>query len=338
MKICTSLLKLFLTVIFSLGSIFSPWKIYAFSTSERVYFQTPFTIDDSVVSLVRGDRSDSPSISTTIDVRAAISGIGERRGLAPCYWGLYLIAETDTLTVTLRHGNSDFGDILDRRQSFISFYKGNVELKRLEVEGFETSSDTYNTLRLNVDSQTRLLSVSGGGRRITDISDVELPFIPAEIKLWSKGELTVSSLALERRVSPQSSLATDWTVDALKEYFAASTDSTEGFWQYLDGENDPQYARLGGRYRLAIVKGGDGYDIIYIDGAETLASQWKPMMLKGGLKTTIFENHYDLEWIDSTFESIRRDIHASVSDGAILTLSFPLLKTTLRFSKMPVNK
>ncbi len=61
------------------------------------------------------------------------------------------------------------------------------------------------------------------------------------------------------------------------------------------------------------------------------------MMLKGRLKPTIFVGHYDLEWIDSTFAPIDRDIHATITDGAILTLSFPLLKTTLRFSRMPLK-
>ena len=59
------------------------------------------------------------------------------------------------------------------------------------------------------------------------------------------------------------------------------------------------------------------------------------MMVKGRLKPTVFIDHYDLEWTDATFETIDRDIHASVTDNAILTLSFPLLNTTFRFSKMP---
>ena len=61
------------------------------------------------------------------------------------------------------------------------------------------------------------------------------------------------------------------------------------------------------------------------------------MMLKGRLKPTIFLDHYDLEWVDSTFERMNRDIHAQLTDGAILSLSFPLLKTTVRFSKMPLK-
>ena len=60
-------------------------------------------------------------------------------------------------------------------------------------------------------------------------------------------------------------------------------------------------------------------------------------MLKGRLRPGIFENHYSLEWIDAEFEPVTEDIHADISQGAILTLSFPLLKTTLRFSKMPVR-
>lgn len=62
------------------------------------------------------------------------------------------------------------------------------------------------------------------------------------------------------------------------------------------------------------------------------------MMLKGRLRPTIFENHYTLEWIDSEFRTMTEDMHADIEQGAILTLSFPLLKTTLRFSKVPVSR
>lgn len=47
-----------------------------------------------------------------------------------------------------------------------------------------------------------------------------------------------------------------------------------------------------------------------------------------------FAGHYDLEWIDSEFRPISRDIHATVdASGALLTLSFPSLHTVMRFAK-----
>lgn len=302
--------------------------------TDRIYYPSPFVISDSVFEMTACGVGGVGE--TVIEVRAAIDGIGERRGLAPCYWGVRFISGCDTLSLSLRHGNSDFGDIFDRRQSILTLSRGDDVMERMDVDGFDTSSGTYNTLQVRLDPEEHRLSVSGGGRGVKSIFESEMPFSPKKIELWSRGELTVSSLVMERARQPQSVLATIWTAESLNARFRESSDPNEGFWRYLDRENDPQYARPGGRYLLAVVKNdnGEDYDIIYVDGAETFSSRWKTMMLKGRLRSTIFENHFDLEWIDATFEPIRRDIHASITGGSILTLSFPLLKTTLRFSKV----
>lgn len=107
-----------------------------------------------------------------------------------------------------------------------------------------------------------------------------------------------------------------------------------GIWTALDRDTDSRRALAGGRYKLAVVPRNDeGYDIIYLGGAEVNSSAWKPGMRKGILKPTIFKDHYDLIWYDSKMMPIEFDASASVEQGAILTLSFPLLKSTLRFSR-----
>lgn len=286
-----------------------------------------------------------------IDVRGAMDGIGERPGFATAYWGIDLIGGSDTLRLMLRHGNSAFGDLLDKRVNMLTASIGNRVEEERDVAQFESSSGVYNTLRLTVDRDSRELSVAGGGRSVAEIFTV--PFrtmeLPVEMRVWSRGSLTLSSVSIETVLSPQKTLATAWTPDSLTAYLKTSEDPLEGYWQYLDRENDPQYARPGGRYLLAVVRsdaGFDGsneleedtgYDIIYVSGAETYRDRWLPMMLKGRLRPTIFQDHYDLHWIDSSFEPIERDIHANVTDASILSLSFPLLKTTLRFSKMPLK-
>ncbi len=150
----------------------------------------------------------------------------------------------------------------------------------------------------------------------------------------------------EVRSHPSFSLSTEYTHERLAERFKSSRDPVEGYWTYFDRVNDPVYARPGGQYTLAIVRSdtnaddtGATYDIIYISGAVTLGDSWHPMMLKGSLRPTIFQGHYDMEWIDSTFSRINSDIHALLdSNNALLTLSFPLLKTTLRFSRIPLRE
>lgn len=140
-------------------------------------------------------------------------------------------------------------------------------------------------------------------------------------------------------------LVTDCLTDDLPEWYKtiidderieASLGSSEatpvGVWEYLDRDTDSRRAMSGGRYRLAIIPSGDAFDIVYLSGAEVQGDSWKRGMLKGRLVPTRFVGHYDLEWVDSSHKLIDRDIHATIEQDAILTLSFPLYKSVIRFS------
>ena len=147
-----------------------------------------------------------------------------------------------------------------------------------------------------------------------------------------------SRVAIERAVltidnDNQVATSTLWTVDALEEYLANSSDPIEGYWKYLDRDMEEKWLKLGGRYTLAVVRADDGYDILYIDGAQVKKSQWQPCMLKGHIVKTIFSGNYDLYWIDATMEPISEDAYATIENGVILTLNFPIYKSQVRFAK-----
>jgi hypothetical protein len=122
------------------------------------------------------------------------------------------------------------------------------------------------------------------------------------------------------------------TLKILKEKFHSNQQIHEGFWSYLDRNNDAKYAIVGGRYRIALVKDNDDYLLIYLSGAQTNQINWAEGMIKGRLRPTIFHNHYDLIWYDSMFDIIDTDAYATIVDS-ILTLEFPLYKTQIRFYK-----
>ncbi|MGM9861365.1 MAG: hypothetical protein ACI30W_02095 [Muribaculaceae bacterium] len=116
------------------------------------------------------------------------------------------------------------------------------------------------------------------------------------------------------------------------------TDRHQGYWTYFDRDTDPALASLGGSYELATVPRDDaepGYFIIYLGGARP-GSQWRPGEVKGILTPTIFSHHYDLLWLDAQGRSMTREQSATFdASGALLTLSFPLYKATVRFSRRP---
>ena len=129
-------------------------------------------------------------------------------------------------------------------------------------------------------------------------------------------------------------ILTTWTREALDQHLAMSSDPIEGYWQYQDRDMEDKWLRLGGRYTVAVVAASGGYDIIYLSGAQVNATQWQPGMLKGHISKTIFDGHYDLEWIDATFLPITLDAYAAFSDGVLMTLNFPVYNSQMRLSKV----
>lgn len=127
---------------------------------------------------------------------------------------------------------------------------------------------------------------------------------------------------------------TSWTRETLDEYFASSIDPIEGYWSYLDRDMEEEWLRMGGRYTIAVVRADDGYDLIYIDGAQVKKSQWQPGMKKGHISRTQFTGNYDLTWIDATMEPIGGDSYATVENGVIMTLNFPEYKSQVRLAKV----
>ncbi len=118
---------------------------------------------------------------------------------------------------------------------------------------------------------------------------------------------------------------------------SASTDPVEGIWSLLDWSIDEQACRLGGEYRVAIAALPDAvsYDIIYISGAVTNASQWAPGMIKGRLTPAAAGSDlYQLEWIDAGGVGISHRMRAQFDHSQrTLTLFLPYADTTLRFQK-----
>lgn len=322
--------------------------------SKRVYHDTPVTLKNDKLTFLLPSPENVSDISHSlnkyinknaissfyVEGRAAVKGSGKQMGLNRSYWGVTIKEGSDSIKVTLRHVVDDYGDFFDKRFTrVITERNGNILCAKDFVDEFSTESGRYNTLGVSYNINTSTLTIDGGARTLESLLEIELPEVSIshpQLNVWSVGEINLSSLSVETSFDPSISLSTGWSSERLNEYFSSSNDPIEGYWEYLDRKNDPKYARLGGRYTLAVVKdlnNTDYYHILYIDGAETLSSLWNPFMIKGALKGTAFQHHYDLTWFDSTFQLIDKDIHASITDNAILTLNFPLLKTELRFSK-----
>lgn len=257
-------------------------------------------------------------------------------------WGLLFNRndQGDYCAVVLSCDNSaPFDDITDQRSMNIAIIQreGGItnELAQTTLTKGVSLEDEMNTLCVDVDE--RSVKVSIGRNEMQQIleADVKRPVGPVQVGyLVGAGarvaiERAVLTIDNEQQVAP----TTSWTREALDEYFATSDDPNEGYWKYLDRDMQDDWLRLGGRYTIALVKVGDGYDIIYVDGAQVKKSLWQTGMKKGHITKTVFSGNYDLVWIDATMEPIDRDAYATIENGVILCLNFPVFKSQMRLAK-----
>ena len=270
---------------------------------------------------------------------------GGKTTLTSIEWGL--VFNYDDLgnycAVVLNCDNSTpFDDISSQRM---------IQVKLIQRQGLETHElahatltkgvsleDGMNTLCVDVDERTVRVSIGKDElQQILEANATRPEGAVAVGYLVGPGsrvaiERAVLTIENEKQVAPTSM----WTREALDEYFSATSDPIEGYWKYLDRDMSDEWLRLGGRYTIAVVRADDGYDLIYISGAQVKKSLWHEGMLKGHMTKTIFSGNYDATWIDATMEPIDNDVQATVENGVILTVNFPVYKSQVRFAKVMV--
>lgn len=294
------------------------------SIASTVYVDSVRSIRDS--SVVVGHTATSSDV--TVEVRAAASGKKAR-------WGI----RVGQLCISLASGRSARGNFEERPVLRMMIERdGTVLRDTMLTDGFATESGEENSLAVTVSDRGDLV-VEGGMRRLMPLAVIPDCGVSGEapVSLFATGQLDIAMIAVETVVDPLTSTVSGWSVDALDDYLAVRRPLPEGSWTYLDAVTDEVRARRGGRYSLAIVasESGDGWDIIYLGGAAVNSDKWKPGMLKGHMRRTIFKDHYDVEWIDATFRPMTFDVSAQIEQGAILQFNFPRYKSTLRFSLSP---
>lgn len=268
---------------------------------------------------------------------------GSKTTLSSIEWGLVFNYDDsgDYNAVVLSCDNSTpFDDITDQRRMQVKLIhrhgQSTTELAQITLQKGLSLEDGMNTVCVDVDDCD--VRVSIGKNELQQVLEahvarprgaVAVGYLvgPASRVAIERAVLTIEN---EKQVAPRPM----WTLEALDDYFETSSDPLEGYWKYLDRDMNDEWLRLGGRYTLAVVRADRGYDLIYITGAQVKKTMWQAGMPKGHITPTIFSGNYDLSWIDATMEPIDQDAYATVENGVILTLNFPVYKSQVRFAKV----
>jgi hypothetical protein len=301
------------------------------SGETRKYYSGEMLADSGVFVV------DATALRLVVEARAAMIDNKERAGRSENYWGVAwncnAAGDYDYCRVACR--NLDYYQLTDKRVLDVEVGRmrnGTAEtIRTFQVDKGVNLYSGFNTLTL--EWSRGKLNIFVGTRMIELVGSVECNLPDTEVcRLISKGEMEVASLVVETEENRRAKLLTDYTEESVCSLMRRSIGHpTVGEWHYLDRETDDNRARLGGKYILYVVPSAGRYLILYGGGAVVNAEAWEPMMIKGELKPTRFESHYDLVWYDSMMEPMDDECYATVDDEGVLTLQFPLSRSRMRF-------
>lgn len=312
------------------------------TTPERIYHDSCCNLPDTMVMI---PLAESPCLSKSLEIRGTCAPEGRKNADMKSAYG---IAWNLTGDPSVPYYRAMLSPVADTGRDAVSEQRG-VELviQRVSPAANATStisrhvlSDDIETLRcdnslaVEIDCRSGEATMLAGDKDLKTISSVPSS-ASGSFAVISRGRASVDLIVTETVADYSALLATPWTADSLLETLSEpDRNAPQGIWTYLDRDNDQRYCRLGGEYNIAIVDDNNGgFDIIYLDGATTGASQWNTGMRKGHLRPTMFRNHYDLVWYDATMNVIQSEASATMEQDAILRLDFPLLKSSMRFSR-----
>lgn len=276
-----------------------------------------------------------------VEVRASVRGNGDRFGASHQRWGLkWGDKEGRIYRVAVSWGNTNFGDFTDRRYLRTDLIENDSVVDSHYYYKDVDLYDGVNTLALEFESGR--LNVSVGARRLAEAFSSPMSLtIPDSMEVWTDAPLAINVIDVRSWPDYAVLYPPVWAYDELYEHIAASTDTMEAFWSYFDRITDGPGTQLGGRYLLATVRNDDGgYDIVMVDGWRVNPGIWQCGTLKGRLIPSIFIDTYTLSWRNAEGRWIHgeNDLSATVSNASLLTLRFPHVNSTLRFSRVPLSQ
>lgn len=209
--------------------------------------------------------------------------------------------------------------------------KNGVPVTNLLCAKVNHKSDEFSVCVEVDDAGTCLLT--GDGTRILD-GDVCLHLNKGTKIIVSPELKSTDYVQFDVRYKPGRQRAAFDDMRALHDHLSTSADSLECLWQWVDCETEAPAVTAGGRYTLATVtNNSDGYDIVYINGAQI--GEWQPLDIKGHLAPSPFEGQFDVTWYDSAGHDTGEGVYATITPDGLMTLTFTPLHSRLRLIKRP---
>lgn len=191
-----------------------------------------------------------------------------------------------------------------------------------------------NSIQLSDSDQN--ISIALGDRKLITLHTPEIKFDQCKyvgLIVYPATKIYTRRISLTYTPNHANRLTTKWDTQSINRHLSKSLDSLEGYYTYLDRNFDEDLLRLGGKYTVALIKNHQGYDLIYIEGADINQHQWHTGMIKATLKPTKFQKVFAMTWYDSQMLPLSKDVIVQF-DNNTMTINFPYQKSSLRLSKI----
>lgn len=260
---------------------------------------------------------------------------GNRRHISFPEWGIGLLCGRDSVRIMFRTSDNRFDETYTSPGIDIRLEVNDVVR---EKKSFFTDLDIFdgeNSFRLVKKGDEVFLY--GGNREYQPL--LKGCRVPADVDsigfiIGSAARLKIRYPDIEYAAVPRIGVSAVYTDSvALVRYLERSPDPIEGIWTEFDRVLEEDNLRMGGDYRLALLKNGRGYDIVYISGALKNPGLWKRGMLKGRLSETPFEGVFDVEWLDASGHTVWGKTRAQY-ESPLLRFHFSGFSSELRLGKI----
>lgn len=261
----------------------------------------------------------------------------QRSGVRP--WSVAVAARGHNAEFRIDIKENKYDELYGSSMCVMALVDDSIVAQTSLADGFE-SRGGRNSYKLV--SEGGRITLCAGNRKWTPLLSVGTPgFRPDSVGVWltPSASVELDCISLEKTAQGTWRSGAEMShfanPDVRQTYFARSSDRLEGEWEMFDRTLDEARLRLGGNYRLAMVKSTYGYCLVYLSGAQKNASVWEPGATKARLRATAFADVYDVEWLDPAGRPVAGDVKAQFENSpAMLTLHFPGHNSSLRLRKV----
>ena len=259
---------------------------------------------------------------------------GEAERVRDPEWSLRLITSaSDTITLIFKSKESD--DLLNPGRRIMIMAEGKeISDGRIATElsdGVDPNSG-FNLWHISVDNSTATLH--GGNRQLLPIFSFPLTDCESFGFAAAPGTLLkVTDISLTRRATPPA--PPSWaSASHIEQHIAASRDSFEGYWSLFDRDLEESLLMPGGDYRLAMVRDGGRYLLLYLSGARVNNKKWRQGMVKAILTPDLFPEIFDVVWYDAEGLPLSNAVKAQLGEGNTISIQFPYQNSSIRLRKI----